>query len=210
MVVTAYDDRPTEARVSINYLNKKIDIEHRTSKKDAAWYVANCIIPTMCSASYFFMLGFAPIIFFFSATAVLLGILPKYLSIYLFKIFIIIFFVGVCGPFVIGWLGLDAKFRSKVFPKFGAWVHKLHGRQTTLIITSENIKGNQVLVPDFRNAFITYEAYNDFKAKLAEVNITESPVHYLELRSDWRCLHWQAVFKFTAKPKNGFMVVRYI
>jgi hypothetical protein len=214
MSLTAYDDKPAEARVSIRLHDRKIDIQHRISPKDALWYITNCIIPTFGSYVQYKMLTYAQALFLFATIFLLL---PFYkvcnaaLAILVLKFAMLVIVFSVFLPIGLGFvLGLSPKFRGKVFPKIGYAVHKMYEPTTKLIVTPQSIVDKKFVVPDFKNAFISYNLYGEFKEALERIDIVENNMHVLQIRNSWRCFHWKATFSFSKLPKDGFMEVSYL
>ena len=101
---------------------------------------------------------------------------------------------------------INKEFFSKYYPEFGA---RMYGGDMKVVRVA-NVKGKEIRINCFENIKLEYETYGDFKKQLTNVDI--NPVMYkIEKKgilSD-DIAHWEAVFRFEKKPRNGFIEVRF-
>lgn len=101
------------------------------------------------------------------------------------------------------------------FPKMNAALGRIFIGHYFYVDFAATDEKNECVIPAFKNMYLNYEAHGDFGRQLKTIDIV--PIIYNQRKThqvfgvgEKTVYAWKATFKFSRKPKDGFMLVEYL
>jgi hypothetical protein len=132
---------------------------------------------------------------------------------FLVNVFLITFYIAGVPLVVTYLLALNKKVFSQIMPIFGYEAHKMIASTRKKIFTIDDVHNNRVILPNYSNVYMHYNATEDFSKYLTKVEVmaipfksSKSTKEYKEEPDEYT---FSAVFNFTQRPLSGNLEVEY-